>query len=170
MITRRKLATLFASAAGTLGLGTGTATATVRPDLAIEASTAEFLRWQQWFRDHPDLLWGTRHATKAELVSQQAMKLSEPFHAANPHIEYGSWVDRTTDNALLKVYHRDRAKDIEVGLAYAVTRRDIEDASPEELDNTINGCWAALTAAVNNGEAPRKYEGGATPMLSMRTT
>lgn len=99
------------------------------------------------------------------------MQLSEPFHAANPNIEYSAWVDHTNDNVLLKVYHRDREKNIAVALACAVTRRSIEDATtPAALEDTINGIWTRLTAAINSGEAPRKYEGGATFILSMRTT
>lgn len=168
MITRRKLWGMVASAAGAVGLGIPTAS---RLQAAVDAKmmaefpgtllarhgSDEFVRMQKWFRDHPQLLWSTPYHTEAELVRQKAVRLSEPFHVANPHIEYDAWVDSCTDNVLMKVYHRDRERDIEIGLGMAITRKAVREQ--EGLDNIINEGWTALTAAVNEEPLPPEWQG-----------
>lgn len=150
MITRRKLATVLASAAGAIGLG-GSAAIASAP--AQPETLYSFKALQKWFRDHPELLWGNRTNTQAELVRQQAVRLSEAFADAHPHIEYGAWVDWTTDNVLMKVYHRT-PKDSEglrreIGLAMAIPRSLVAQASETELSTHINEGWAALTVAAD---------------------
>lgn len=160
MITRRKLWGMLASAIGAVGIGVPTAS---RLQAAIDAkmlaefpgsllfrpneTSAEFIRYQKWFRDHPQLLWGAPYHSEAELVRQKAVCLSEPFHAANPHVEYDAWVDTCTDNVLMKVYHRDRERDIEIGLGMAITRKAIREK--DDLNTVITEGWTALTEAVN---------------------
>lgn len=160
MITRRKLATVLASALGTIGIGAGSATAA--PTLA-GVETSEFLRLQKWFRDHPELLWAHPSSTPTELLRQKAVRLSEPFAEAHPHIEYDAWVDNCTDNVLLKIYHcrsSVNGESVHLGLGFAITRKAIRDSTPAELDAHITEGWQALTAAVNGDTLPDGWQGG----------
>lgn len=150
MITRRKLATVLASAASAIGLGGGAAIASTptQPETLYS-----FEALQKWFRDHPELLWAHQTSTRCEEVRQQAVRQSEPFAEANPHIDYDCWVDNTTDNVLMKVYHRtpkdEQGQRRTIGAAMAIMRHFVADGSEAELEAEINAGWGKLTVAAN---------------------
>lgn len=155
MVTRRKLWGLMASAAGALGIGVPAAAAPLSSGAAVSPDSADFARYQKWFRDHPSLLWATPFSSGVELVRQKAVRMSEPFHDANPHIEYSAWVDKVHDVLVLKVYHRDRDADIEVGLDVVITRKGLSDLKMH--DTYIDDAWTELTNAVNGRPLPSEW-------------
>lgn len=89
--------------------------------------------------------------TYAEQVSDQANELAKPFNEAHPDIEFTSWVDNTTDNALLRAYHVKEHSTC----AYAITRKDIHEAP--DLAALITECWAGLAAAMTSQPISAEY-------------
>jgi len=134
-ITRRKIWTLLASAAASMGIG-------------VHES------------HDPHLLWAPESQSHMESVREMAQKLARPIEAQNQRpntiFELDAWVDHVTDSILLKAYRRDnmhmpvRSRGEEIGLGIAITRKNIQDKSRSELETLIVDAWHQLTKAVND--------------------
>lgn len=140
-----------------------------------DATSAEFVRLQAWFREHPELLWASPQRSKMSQLVMRAQQLAQPFMEANvrPDASFGldAWCDTITDNLLLKGRLRlNMDKEVGqrgpvLGVGYCFPARDVLDKSVEELEPDINVAWEALTDALHQRPIPTQFvmpDGGAT--------
>lgn len=176
-LSRRKIFGWFAGLVGAVGGLPALASdrIAVDPKLPILPgipTAPSFHQWQQWFREHPDLLWASDEQAKVARITIRANELAQPFIAANQQpdtiFDLTAWTDRVTDNVLLKGYKRIQ-RGPEFGCGLAITRKALNEQTDTELDVTINDAWASIVTATNEG-AYAIPEGGATHFLPLRGT
>jgi len=128
----------------------------------MDMASEDFIRMQKWFREHPELLWATYRASETELIRQLAVRMAEPFEAANHGVEYGALADHLTDSVIMKVYRRDDVHDRDFSLAMIIPRKAIREGNVEGF---IRDGWEALSLAVSD-EKCEPCDAGETVRLS----
>lgn len=90
-----------------------------------------------------------------DAIRAKADELAEPFRQTDPDVEYAAWIDRVSDNILLKAYHIKE----HFGLGAALTQLAIRThgPSPEALAPLISETWASIAEAMRQRPTPEEW-------------